>query len=150
MEGAQMNPTDWLMVCLTFVIAVFTILVWRVYARIALFTGAMESHSTMMLRIEAKKNGIPVTWWDPTLNGPCTKSWPQLQGEHGKEAVLEQIYIGVPVERRKYQPTCCCAIRAAVRTTWICIVSLARCWRNGPRHEAQPGAPADRPQADVR
>jgi hypothetical protein len=36
----------------TCVIAVFTFLVWRTYERMAFFTGAMESHSELMLRLQ--------------------------------------------------------------------------------------------------
>lgn len=125
----EMQVTDWLMVVLTFVIAIFTILVWRVYQRIAFFTGAMESHSTMMLRIEARKHNIPIVWWDPTLQGPSVKSWPPFTGEHGKEAVLNEIYIGIPVENRKYPPTCCSSFRAMLRGFWKCAISIATCWR---------------------
>ena len=70
--------TDWILVFLTFVIAIFTFLVWKVYERIAWLTGAMESHSDLMLRINAARgiNGKPIdlVWWDPTIaDAPVTK-----------------------------------------------------------------------------
>ena len=63
--------TNWIMIFLTLVIALFTYLVWKVYERIAWITGAMETHSDLMLRIEARRgiNGEPIklVWWDPTI-----------------------------------------------------------------------------------
>jgi len=44
---------NWIIVLLTLVIAFFTFLIFLVYERIEWLTGAMESHSDMMLRLEA-------------------------------------------------------------------------------------------------
>ncbi len=44
---------NWVLVFLTFVLVLLTYLVWKVYERIAWLTGAMETHSDLMLRIEA-------------------------------------------------------------------------------------------------
>ena len=55
MEGCV---TDWIMAVLTLIIAFFTFLVWKVYDRIAWLTGAMGSHSEIMLRI-----GQITNWW---------------------------------------------------------------------------------------
>ena len=69
--------TDWLLVFLTFVVAVLTFLVWKVYERIAWLTGAMETHSDLMLRIEALRGidgkQIALIWWDPTIGDPPTQ-----------------------------------------------------------------------------
>jgi len=96
-----MMITDWIIAFLTLVIALFSILVWRVYRRLAWLTGAMESHSTLMLGIEAKRGvnnqPIKIIWWDPTIEEP------PFTGEHGKEANLESIFMFMPPQYRKYK-----------------------------------------------
>ncbi len=77
---------EWIMVVLTLVVVFLTLLVVKVYDRIAWLTGSMESHSDLMLRIEARRgiNGEPVKllWWDPTIEGVPTKK------QHGQEVDL--------------------------------------------------------------
>jgi hypothetical protein len=103
MPGSTSTPmiTDWLLVLLTLVVAVLTYLVWKVYERIAWLTGAMESHSSLMLRIEALRgiNGKPVelVWWDPTIEPPPTVM------EHGKPVEVNRIHVYVPPRFRRKQ-----------------------------------------------
>lgn len=89
---------SWLMVVLTLVIAFFTYLVWKVYDRIAWLTGALESHSEIMLRIEAKRgvNSQPIKLvaWDPTIESPPVKR------EHGQEIDVNTIYVYLPLSQR--------------------------------------------------
>ena len=89
------------MVVLTGVITVFTYLVWRVYARIEWLTGAMETHSNLILRLEAKRgiDGTPikVLWWDPTIEEPPVKR------VHGEEVDLSTIYLYVPLRERRHR-----------------------------------------------
>lgn len=91
--------TNWIMIILTLVIAFFTYLVWKVYERIAWLTGAMESHSDIMLRIEAKRgiNGQPIKLvaWDPTIQASPAKR------EHGQEFELDTLYVYLPLNERK-------------------------------------------------
>jgi hypothetical protein len=91
------------MVVCTFIIAVFTYLVWKTYDRIAWLTGAMETHSELMLRIEAKRgiNGVPINLvaWDPTLESPPNKR------EHGQEIDVSTIYFYLPPGQRHIKPT---------------------------------------------
>ena len=93
---------QWILVCLTLVIAFFTFLVWKVYERIAWLTGAMETHSDLMLRIEALRgiNDMPIklVWWDPTIEKIPTKK------EHGQEIDLSTIYMYLPLEMRRNKP----------------------------------------------
>jgi len=93
--------TNVLMVFLTALIALFTFLVWKVYERIAWLTGAMETHSDLMLRIEAKRgiNGSPIKliWWDPTIEKPPGKR------EHRQEVDLDTIYCYLPPGERQVQ-----------------------------------------------
>lgn len=94
--------SNWIMIFLTVVIAFFTYLVWKVYERIAWLTGAMETHSDLMLRIEARRGigGEPINlvWWDPTIESPPVKR------EHGKEIDLSTIYIYLPLNQRRHKP----------------------------------------------
>jgi hypothetical protein len=79
--------TDWLNVIIAFLLL---FLLWRLNRRVTWLTGALESHSTLMLRIEAKRgiDGKPIKaiWWDPN------REKPPFKGTHGVEADLEQIY----------------------------------------------------------
>jgi hypothetical protein len=94
---------NWLMVVLTLVIAIFSYLIWKVYYQIEWLTGAMESHSEIMLRIEAKRgiNGQPIKLvaWDPTIEAPPVKR------EHGQEIDVNTIYVYLPLNQRKNKPT---------------------------------------------
>jgi hypothetical protein len=91
--------SNWIMVILTLIIAFFTYLVWKVYERIAWLTGAMETHSDLMLRIEARRgiDGTPIKllWWDPTIEPP------PVRREHGQEIDLSTIYIYLPLNQRQ-------------------------------------------------
>jgi hypothetical protein len=99
------------MVALTLVIALFTYLVWRVYERIAWFTGAMESQSDIMMRIEArrgvKSRPIELVWWDPTIEAP------PIAREHGARVDLRRIYVYLPPSMRKNNPSFWRRLRAA-------------------------------------
>jgi hypothetical protein len=93
----------WLMILFTATIAVFTFLVWKVYERIAWLTGAMESHSEWMLRIEAcrgiRNEPIKLIWWDPTIAEPPS----QKQKQHGKEIDMSIMYIFLPLNLRRHK-----------------------------------------------
>lgn len=83
----------------TAVIAILTFQLWRINQRMVWLTGAMESHSAMMVRLAAKEQEVEMIWWDPT-----TEDWP-FTGKHGQPLDLTQIYIGVPLRHRKQQPS---------------------------------------------
>jgi len=95
--------TDWIIAGLTFIIAIFTFLVWRVYRRIAWLTGSMETHSDLMLRLQALIGGadgkpIELIWWDPTIeDAPGVR-------EHGKPVEMKRIHIYLPLELRRNKP----------------------------------------------
>lgn len=105
--------TNWIMIGLTLIIAFFTYLVWKVYERIAWLTGAMESHSNIMLRIEAKRGisnqPIKLVWWDPTIEPPPVK------GDHGQEIDLNTIYVYLPLSQRKNKPTWWVSVKELLR-----------------------------------
>lgn len=90
---------EWITVGLTLVIVFFTFQVWKIYAQMEWLTGAMESHSDLMLRIAARSgiNGEPIklVWWDPTIEKTPTKK------EHSQEIDLSTIYIYLPLEMRR-------------------------------------------------
>ncbi len=96
--------TDWIIAGLTLIIAVFTLLVWRVYRRIAWLTGSMETHSDLMLRLQALRGGadgkpIELVWWDPTIeDAPGVR-------EHGKPVDMKRIHIYLPLELRRNKPS---------------------------------------------
>jgi len=106
---------NWMLVLLTLFIAFLTYLVWKVYRQIAWLTGAMETHSEIMLRIEAKRgiNGQPLRLvaWDPTIEPPPIKR------EHGKEIDLSTIYVYLPLQERKNKPTAWNRVKELLRLT---------------------------------
>ena len=57
------------------------------------YTGSMESYSAMMMRLEAKKQGVPVVWWNPE-EGMSASKWPST-GPHEDEAPLNIIRLGM-------------------------------------------------------
>lgn len=97
--NADPSITDWLNVLIAFLLLFLSILVWRLNRRVTWLTGALESHSTLMLRLEAKRGvegkPIKVVWWDPN------REKPPFKGAHGVEAELEQIYLYLPPEHRE-------------------------------------------------
>lgn len=131
-ENNDPKFTDLLMIAITVVIGCATLwlsfLVYRINKRIVWFTAAMESHSDLTLRIEAlrgiKDKPIKLTWWDPS-----EEPWP-LKGQHKKEVELNEIYIGVPVNRRKKHS---CRARLTewwggvwdrIKDVWACFASF--------------------------
>ncbi len=91
-----------LMLIVAIFAAIITFFAWRISQRVAWLTGAMESHSSIMLMIEAKRgiNGQPIknVWWDPTIETtPGGK-------EHNKDVELNCIYSYLPLTERKSRP----------------------------------------------
>ena len=70
---------------------------WRVSSRLAWLTGAMESHSDIMMRLEAQKQEIPMVWWDPTV-----EVFPDEGIAHSKECRMNKIAVGLPEHLRKH------------------------------------------------
>ena len=89
----------WITVIFTGFIVIFTYLVWKVYERMAWLTGAMATHSNLMLRIEALRGinhePIKLIWWDFSIGDPPRKD------EHGQEVDVSTVYIGLPLKKRK-------------------------------------------------
>lgn len=99
MESNAPKVVAWLDVLIAFLLVVLTFLIWRLNKRVSWLTGAMESHSTLMLRLEAKRgiDGKPVrvVWWDPN------REKVPFSGAHNVEADLETIYLYLPPEHRE-------------------------------------------------
>jgi len=93
---------DWNLV-FSGLLVLITFLIYKLNERLTWFTGAMESHSDLMLRIEAYRgiNGkrIDLVWWDPSLGAPPIKR------EHGQPVQLERIYCFLPERERQFRPT---------------------------------------------
>jgi|GEM_PF-3310640 len=86
----------------TVVIAVFTALVWKINRRMEWLTGAMESHSALMLRMEAEKKEIEIEWWDPSI-----EDFPR-EGKHQEPCKIKKIYVAIQPNLRKYQSDSMC------------------------------------------
>ena len=83
----------------TGVMALFAIMAWRLQKKLNWLTGALESHSTLQLRLLAEREKKPVVWWDPTFQGGCKKKWPE-QPKHLDNALVETVYVGLPPHLR--------------------------------------------------
>ncbi|MDX1489303.1 MAG: hypothetical protein R3268_13925 [Acidiferrobacterales bacterium] len=79
-------------------IACFAWASWRVSTRLAWLTGAMESHSDIMMSLEATKQKVPMVWWDPTV-----EVFPHDGVAHGKPCSIKKLAIGMPEHLRHYQ-----------------------------------------------
>ena len=72
----------------------------RLQERLVWFTGAMASHSNVMVRLEAKKQGVRTIWWNPEEYREKTgRKWPKT-ASHGESAEPQLIRVGVPLEVR--------------------------------------------------
>lgn len=58
--------------------------------RVAWLTGALESHSEVRLKLDAKRDGVEMIWWDPTVS-PVP-----IAPKHGERVELSTIYLFVP------------------------------------------------------
>lgn len=103
-----MDLKDWLTVglgaltvVLTVAIVVLSYCVWKTYKRIEWLTGSMETHSSLMLQIEAMRGinekPIDLVWWDPTIEAP-----PVDMG-HRKAIDLKRIHVFLPPELRQHK-----------------------------------------------
>lgn len=112
------------------------VIAWCITRRITWFTEAMEAHSEKLLRLEASKHrNVRVIWWDPTRAGPCKNEWPP-EAEHGEDAKVKQIYVGLPRHLRKNPETCWCALKKIFSDTVRCFQSFIR-FSQGPIRAAK-------------
>lgn len=86
----------------TVVIAVFTALVWKISKRMEWLTGAMESHSALLLRMEAENKGIAMEWWDPSIEDIPG------EGQHREPCKIRKIYVGLHPRLRKNETDSLC------------------------------------------
>lgn len=104
LENSGPKLTDWLMVIVSFALLLLSFLAWQLNKQIAWFTGAMESHSDLMLRIEALRgieHGQPIEliWWDPNIEEP------PIDRKHGNPVDMKRIYLYLPLKYRRNKPS---------------------------------------------
>ena len=91
---------EYIIIMFLLIIIVFMYYICKIFNRLNFFVGAMESHSDLMLKIEAKRGinskPINVVWFDPTVKHNLNNS--KLDG---KEVELDTIYAYLPLELRK-------------------------------------------------
>ncbi len=107
-EGDQLMPSATILfealgAIATACLVVLTYLSVKAARHVEWFTGAMERHSDQQRQIAAHKAGIKMIWWDKTMD--VAHGYFPHEGAHGEENVLKVIYIGIPPERRKKQPS---------------------------------------------
>ena len=79
----------------TVAIVLLTCLLLRLNRRLASFTGAIESHSELLLRLKFKEENLPVVWWDQTV-----EPWPDENKRHRNRSELTHVVLGVPEHLR--------------------------------------------------
>lgn len=81
---------------LALAVAIIGCLILRVLWRLEWLLGSIESHSTTRTILAARREGIEVVWWDPTI-----EPWPRT-ARHGVAADVPKLRIGMPrAQRRK-------------------------------------------------
>jgi hypothetical protein len=85
-------------VILAAAIVYFAWVSWKISMRLAWLTGAMESQSDIIARLEAQKQRNPLIWWDPTM-----KPFPHEGVVHGKPCHTKKLAIGIPEHLRQHQ-----------------------------------------------
>jgi len=69
----------------------------RFNERLTWFTGAMESHSEIMMRLTAQRDGVPVVYWDPNEEAVPTEPLKK----HKASADIKTVYQYLPTHLRK-------------------------------------------------
>ena len=100
-----------LLIVLTSMLAFFTFLTWLTYERLAdlsdrqnWFTGSLESHSTIQLFMRAHELGIPVMYWDPTIE-KCDIRQLYGYGDTRHRKIAKPSFIVLFVPERERDPT---------------------------------------------
>jgi len=68
--------------------------IYELQDRLTWFTGAMESHSQIMLQLEAENYGKELIWWDPNYEKP------PFPHKHGDKATVERVMIYIDPKYR--------------------------------------------------
>jgi hypothetical protein len=89
-----METSDWINALLGVAVSASAFATWRTAKKVEWLTGAMESHSFLMVRLAAKEQGVKCIWWDPTIEAPPPHSYRE-------DAVLDSIRIFLPMEHRQ-------------------------------------------------
>jgi hypothetical protein len=99
-----MTWVDWANVFFGASVAFSGWMVWRatqqianMNQRLAWLSGALESHSEIMMRLTAQRDGIPVIYWDPDIEDtPTTPA-----KKHKAAAEVTTVYQYLPLHLRK-------------------------------------------------
>lgn len=92
-----------LIVIFLFLITIGMFFLFLVLEKICWVLGAIETHSSLFLKIEALRgvdgNPLELLWGDPTIR----KS--NIKHEHGEKIDLKSIYFSIPQKDRKIKRT---------------------------------------------
>jgi hypothetical protein len=91
------DHSDAIQAASTFVTFILAVAVFRIQRKTDFWTGAMAAQQAVLLRIEAKRQDIEVIAWDKSV-----APFPQ-KIKHGETWPLDKIYVGIPVEKRRYR-----------------------------------------------
>jgi len=104
----QLEFSDKATITLTATLALFSMLTWITYERLAALaerqnwlTGTIASHSATEFIMRAHECGIPVMWWDPNKEKWDPNSQPSHPGRgHRKITQLPLVFMYVPEDER--------------------------------------------------
>lgn len=89
------SAPDWMIAAFASATALSAYQSWRSSKKVEWLIGALESHSTLRLRMEAKRDNLKVIAWDPSQSSPARvpitgHDWP-----------LDEIYLAIPPDLRR-------------------------------------------------
>jgi len=103
LRSATVDWSNWIMAAATVGLFVFAYFSSRVshemqelQRQFVWLVGAVESQSDLSIKLQAKQQGIPVIWWDPTV-----QEWPK-KPKHGDLRRVEVILNYLPKELRSH------------------------------------------------
>jgi len=91
------SVSERLMAVFAFATAYFAWATWRSAKKVEWFIGSQESHSTMTIRMQAKRDQLRVIAYDPSLT-----RYPGDVPLVGKEWPLDAVYLAIPPEFRSH------------------------------------------------
>jgi hypothetical protein len=89
------SAPDWAIASFAGATTLFAFQSWRSSKKVEWLIGALESHSTVRLRMEAKRDGLNVVAWDPEQSSPSRVPMT------GQEWPLDEIYLAIPPDLRR-------------------------------------------------
>ncbi|HEY4213398.1 MAG TPA: hypothetical protein VGM84_18115 [Steroidobacteraceae bacterium] len=90
------SAADWAVAAFAGATAYFAFRGWKSSKQVEWLIGSLESHSTMRIRLDAKRENVKVIAYDPTVS-----RYPARIPLAGEEWPLDTIYLALPPDLRR-------------------------------------------------